>query len=335
MLILKNPDVEALLQNLSTDDCLALLKQLHDTLRQCSESKHSNDRSIHQPARESIVTKDGNTTLFMPCSVTSSTAVKIVTVSQTGLKGCINLFAPDGKLLGLLNAEQITAFRTTLAVMIPYLRFPGTKANIVVFGAGKQAEWHVRLALLLGKDAKRITVVNRSSPRGIAELFETLRKSHPDVQFDVLLRDAADYDAQLRSRLEASDVIFCCTPATTPHFPHSYLGDKARFISLIGSYKPSMREIDSDTLLSGGKIFVDSLEDCLIESGELIQAGVTEDQLVEIGDLDSFEKALASKGSSSTHVFKCVGFAVMDLLVARELLSLAKEKGVGLDIGDI
>ncbi|KAH7374939.1 ornithine cyclodeaminase [Plectosphaerella cucumerina] len=335
MLILKNSDVEALLNNLSTKDCLALLEQLHNTLRECTTSRHVADSAIHQPAREVISTKDGNTTLFMPCSVTSSTAIKIVTVSSGGLKGCINMFSPDGKLLGLLNAEQITAFRTTLAVMIPYLRFPRQKSNIVVFGAGKQAEWHVRLALLLGEDVKRITVVNRSSPRGIEALFETLKKDHQNVRFDVLLKSADDYDAQLRSRLEESDVIFCCTPATTPHFPHAYLGVKPRFISLIGSYKPSMREIDSETLLSGGTIFVDSKEDCLIEAGELIEAKVSEDQLVEIGDLEGFEKALASKGSESTHVFKCVGFAIMDLLVARELLSLAKEKGVGLDIGDI
>ncbi|KAH6681046.1 ornithine cyclodeaminase [Plectosphaerella plurivora] len=335
MLILKNPDVEALLNNLSTKDCLALLEQLHKTLQECTASRHATDSTIHQPPRESIATKDGNTTLFMPCSVTSSTAIKIVTVSSGGLKGCINMFAPDGKLLGLLNAEQITAFRTSLAVMIPYLRFPGQKSNIIVFGAGKQAEWHIRLALLLGEDVKRITVVNRSSPRGITALYETLRKEHPNVQFDVLLKDAADYDSQLRSRLEASDAIFCCTPATTPHFPHSYLGTRPRFISLIGSYKPSMKEIDSETLLSGGAIFVDSKEDCLIESGELITAGVSEEQLVEIGDLDAFEKALASKGAEKTHVFKCVGFAIMDLLVARELLLLAKEKGVGLDIGDI
>lgn len=92
-----------------------------------------------------------------------------------------------------------------------------------------------------------------------------------------------------------------------------------------------MQEVDADTLLSGGKVFVDSKEDCLVEAGELIMAGVKEDQLVEVGDLEGYERELQSR--KGNHVFKCVGFAIMDLLAAQEILNLAKEKGVGQDIG--
>lgn len=337
MLILRGPDVERLLGSLTPEDCRGFLADLHNILQQCTAAKRegASDDTIHQPAREVIVTKDGNTSLFMPSSITTTTSIKIVTVSKSGIKGCINVFAPEGKLLGLLNAEQITAFRTSLAVMIPFVRFPRSKTNILVFGAGNQSEWHIRLALLLcGEEVKQVTVVNRSAGRGVEALFDSLRKTYPEVTFNILLKDSSDYDAQLRSHLSAANAIFCCTPATTPHFPHSYLGDsKPRFISLIGSYKPSMREIDSDTLLSGGPILVDSKEDCLIEAGELIHAGVKEDQLVEIGDSENFEKALSeNKGNL---VFKCVGFAVMDLLAAQKLLALAKDKGIGLDIGDL
>ncbi|EOO01139.1 putative proline utilization protein [Phaeoacremonium minimum UCRPA7] len=269
----------------------------------------------------------------MPCSITTSTAIKIVTLSSQGVKGCINVFAPDGELLGLINAKEVTAFRTSLAVMIPFLRFPQEKANIVVFGAGKQAEWHIRLALLLCKDVKRITIVNRTNPAKMEQLFETLRQKYPDVSFDVLVTSVPEYDSRLQELLSVSDCIFGCTPATTPHFPNSYLSvSKPRFISLIGSYKPSMQEVDGETLLSGGKIFVDSKEDCLIEAGELINAGVREDQLVEIGDIENYERVARTQ---TNHVFKCVGLAIMDILAARELLSLAKSKGLGLDIGDL
>lgn len=265
----------------------------------------------------------------MPSSITTSTAVKTVTISSKGLKGCINVFAPEGELLGVLNAEEVTAFRTSLAVMIPYIRYPHSKTRLVVFGAGRQAEWHVKLALLLG-EVKRVTVVNRSSPRRMEQLFVDLQKRYPDVTFRLLLKTTPDFEAQLQNAISNAEAIYCCTPATTPHFPSSYLDKKPRFISLIGSYKPSMQEIDSETLLSGKSIYVDTKEWCLSEAGELINAKVTEDQLIEIGELQDNEP-LKVEGNV---IFKCVGLGIMDLVMARELLEMAKEKGTGLIVDD-
>ncbi|KIW66298.1 hypothetical protein PV04_08495 [Phialophora macrospora] len=331
MIILKERDVYSLLSNISVIDCHRLLNSLHDILRAYSTSKDapSSERTLYQPERESIVTGLGNTSLFMPSSITTSTGIKIVTISSKGLKGCINVFAPEGDLLGLLNAEEVTAFRTSLAVMIPYVRWPKSKQNIIVFGAGRQAEWHVKLALLLS-DVKCVTVVNRGGPRRMGQLLADLSHQYPKVSFELLPKASDGFDSRLRERLTASDVIFCCTPATTPHFPSGYLDAKARFISLIGSYKPTMQEIDSETLLSGDCIYVDTKEGCLAEAGELINAHVTADQLVEIGQLEGNDLFATNKNL----IFKCVGMGVMDLVMAGKLLELAQDKGVGVVMSD-
>ncbi|KAH0839279.1 hypothetical protein AYO21_09309 [Fonsecaea monophora] len=331
MIILKERDVHSLLSNISVPECHRLLSDFHNILRAYSSTKNvsPSERIIHQPERESIVTKTGNTSLFMPSSITTSTGIKTVTISPKGLKGCINVFTPDGELLGVLNAEEVTAFRTSLAVMIPYIRWPNSKRNIVIFGAGRQAEWHLKLALLLS-DVKHVTVVNRSSPRRMEQLFADLKQQHADLVCRMLLKTAEDFDAQLRECLVASDIICCCTPSTTPHFPFSYLDKKARFISLIGSYKPSMHEVDSETLLSGGHIYVDTKEGCLVEAGELITANVQENQLIEIGELQD-SNSLDIQGNV---IFKCVGLGIMDLVMAGSLLGMAKEKGMGLVVDD-
>lgn len=333
MLILREKDVVTLLSDLSLAAARSLLVNFHDLLRQHSTSRHeqASEQLIHQPERVSIVTKNGNTTLFMPSSVTTSTGIKVVTVPTKGLlKGSINVFAPDGELEGVLNAAEITAFRTSLAVMIPFNLYPNDKANIVVFGAGRQAEWHIKLALVLA-EVKHITVVNRSGPGRTVQLFEELRSKHPAVKFDVLLKDEPDYDSLLAARLKDARAIFCCTPSVAPHFPSSYLDSTPRFISLIGSYKPHMQEIDAATLLSGDRIYVDTKEGCLAEAGELIMANVKEEQLVEIGELSKDLEALEDRG---TVVFKCVGFGVMDVFMASELLQMAKENGLGLVVDD-
>ncbi|KAK4937212.1 hypothetical protein LTR10_022117 [Elasticomyces elasticus] len=332
MLVLKESDVYGLLSNITVPECNHLLNTLHNALRECTKDKHlsPSERTIHQPEREAITTTLGNTSLFMPTSITTTTGVKVVTLSSGGLKGAINLFTPDGVLLGVLNAAEVTAFRTSLAVMIPFVRYPHPKTNIVVFGAGRQAEWHVKLALLLGQ-VKHVTIVNRGAPRRMEQLFATLQQKYPDVKFEVLLKSAPDYDSRLRKYLKDSDVICGCTPATEPHFPASYLDSKPRYISLIGSYKPVMQEVDSDTLLSGGRrIYCDTKEGCLAEAGELIRAKVTEDQLIELGELLD-DNPLTPDGNL---VFKCVGLGIMDLVMAGELIQMAKDKGVGIVVDD-
>ena len=296
--------------------------------------------------REVIYTSEQNTTLFMPASDTHTiTGLKVVTLPGKGgaPKGAINIFAPEGELEGVLNAELITAFRTALAAMLPFVWHglrEGRESEVLVFGAGKQAEWHVRLVLLLvGERVRRVTVVNRgrkSLDKLRGELGE-VAKAYPDVELVYRSREDADFgDEQLRDVVSAADAMFCCTPTTVPLFTRDYLqGTKRRFISCIGSYKPHMQEIDSTTLLLGGKILVDSKEACLKEAGELIMAGVQEEQLLEIGELD-IQGSLEGNtpGTEGNTVFKCVGMGIMDLVVGRELLNIAAEKGVGVKIDE-
>lgn len=344
MLILREADIEPVLKGLTVDRCLRLLQALWTSLAQYSNGRGgTGELLVHQPMREVIVTASKNTTLFMPASDTNTTTgIKIVTLPGSGgaPQGAINIFSPEGVLRGLLNAEMITAFRTALAAMIPFHRHPlPANANVVVFGAGKQAEWHVRLSLLLAGDSiSRVTVVNRGKKNLDSlqkDLAGEVSKKYPHVEFNYVAKESfssspspADYEARLHDILSRSDAIFCCTPSTEPLFPNSFLASNAkpRFLSLIGSYKPNMREIDADTLLSGSTILVDSKEACLQEAGELILAQVKESQLTEIGELS------ATQPLQGTTVFKCVGMGIMDLAIGSELLDLAEQQGLGVAI---
>lgn len=345
MLVLTEKDVYSLLSNLDRPSALRLLSKLHAILRQhtaeqqSSPTQKQNEKLIHQPPRQTITTKNGDTSLFMPSSTTTTTAIKTVTVSRSGINGAVSVFAPDGELRGVLNACEITAFRTALAVMVALVRFRHPVKNIVVFGAGRQAEWHILLSLiLLDGRAESITVVNRAPRQRMDELLAAVAEKYPGVRPRTLLKTADDYDARLREALASADALFCCTPSTAPHFPYSYLQQeekgaapgKPRFISLIGSYKPDMQEIDAETLLSGGKVYADTREGCLSEAGELIMAGVGADQLVELGELEP-EGRHAGEGNM---VVKSVGLGIMDLAMAEELLDMGRERGLGVSVSD-
>ncbi|KAI1491838.1 proline utilization protein PrnX [Biscogniauxia mediterranea] len=352
MLVLGDREVQSLLGDLSAPQCRQLLDALSKALADYSSSSSSSANGpplVHQPMRQVFTTAAGHTSLFMPASNTRTTGIKIVTLPGHGgaPRGAINVFTPEGALAGLLNAEEITAFRTALATMIPLLRAPllPPSPRIVVFGAGKQAEWHVRLAALLLADVEVFTVVNRSAA-SLGRLGRRLQAACPGLAVRLLAKEgraaeAEAYEAELRAALRDCDAVMCCTPATEPLFPAAYLSaeKRPRFVSLIGSYKPSMQEVDSETLLSGagGRVYVDSREACLREAGEIIRARVPGDRLVELGEAlaanDDFGAGAAEEEGGNV-VFKCVGMGIMDVVVAAGLLDIAREKGVGRTIED-
>ncbi|CRG90775.1 hypothetical protein PISL3812_07820 [Talaromyces islandicus] len=353
MLVLPEDKLSQLLVNLDQEQCEKILQTFSDALATCSaQSKLSEQqqeqKQIHQPLRSSIVTSHGDTTLFMPVSDTLSTSIKIVTVPKKGpIRGVINVLSPQGALLGVISAAEVTAFRTALATMTLFSRckwlFDSKKAQIIVFGAGRQAEWHARLALLLLSEEKieGITFVNRGQERldeMMTGLLPDLQQRYPNLKVTAYAKSALqpeEYASRLTSDLAESNVVFCCTPSTEPLFAYDAItaNRNQRFISMIGSYKPHMQEVDKQTLLSGteGRIYVDSKHACLEEAGELIMAGVQESQLVEAGEAFGQDPGLESERGpgSGNIVFKCVGMGIMDLVVAKTLLEMAAERGLG------
>ena len=99
----------------------------------------------------------------------------------------------------------------------------------------------------------------------------------------------------------------------------------------------------------GGVIVVDSLSACLKEAGEIIQAGITAEQLVEVGELLMVKKAsmkeiemgtgegeqgLKKWLSGGNVIYKSVGVGLMDICVGEDLVALAMERGVGTTLAE-
>lgn len=345
MHILSEPNVSKIFRSLTQAQCHGFISALANALISITqESKPSTpapSKKIHQPLRTVLNTSDDNTSLFMPVSDTVSTGIKVVTASPTGIQGVINIFNLEGRLQGLLAAAEVTAFRTALATMTLFVRCTTLrKDNVLVLGSGRQAEWHARLALLLYPDqVRRVTFVNRGAKR-LAEMerdvVSELRATYPAVDFVTLAKEGvADYEQRFGEELAVADVIFSCTPATVPNFEYKALqaSPKQRFISLIGSYRPNMHEIDTETLLSGGgKVYVDSKSACLEEAGELIAAGLGEEQLIEMGDLlgaEGIAEGAVNVPAGCNVVYKCVGMGLMDLVVGKKVLDVGVEMGLG------
>ena len=267
----------------------------------------------------------------------------------------------------------MTAFRTALASTIIFNRRSNVH-SITVFGAGMQAKWHIRLALMLrGSEIHHVDIVNRSFARAKALMhefytspeWEDLRNANSKLAFSIVSSEYGEYQRLLKEHIRKADAIFLCTPSTSPLFPAEHLTStegrkKGRYISAIGSYRPHMCEIHPEILSQavapdhkhhhhkhadkGGVIVVDSLEACLKEAGEIIQAGITAEQLVEIGELlmvkkasmreielgtGKGEKGLGKWLQGGNVIYKSVGIGLMDICVGEDLVALAMQRGIG------
>ncbi|KAI9863992.1 MAG: hypothetical protein M1824_006030 [Vezdaea acicularis] len=319
---------------------------------------------------------------FSPTTARTATPTQSSTTSlplsaieaTTSPSGSLTLLTPSGTPYALLNATTLTAFRTALATSL-LLRKRTHARNLTVFGAGAQAYWHIRLALQLrGPEIKHVNIITRSFSRA-SELIKTLHNEAAEhhewrrsgVKFAILTAEYQDYERLLRDQVRGADVIFCCTPATEPLFPPEMLvsGEgkkKGRLVAAIGSYKPHMIELHPDVLRhavapphghhhhkhaqQGGVVVVDTLEGARKESGEVRQAGLKGEEMVEVGELVMLRKmADAEKVAGKVDkegdggllrwlqdgnvVYKSVGIGLMDVVVGAEMVKLANRRGVG------
>ncbi|KAL8803193.1 MAG: hypothetical protein Q9200_006317, partial [Gallowayella weberi] len=295
-------------------------------------------------------------------SAGSSTKSAPSTQSTTSPIGSLTLLTSSGTPYAFLSASTLTAFRTALAATMIFTRRTSVH-TLCIFGAGLQALWHIRLALLLrGPEIHHIHIINRTFERA-RKLMETiytspewekLRNSNSKLDFSIVSNDYGEYNRLVKEHVRKSDAIFCCTCSSVPLFPAEYLTStegrkKGRYVSAIGSFRHDMIELHPDILRQavapehknhhhkhadkGGVVVVDSLEACLKEAGEVKRAGLSPEQLVEIGELLMVKKAsmqeIAQGGEGEVGlkrwlqagnvVYKSVGLGLMDICVGEDL----------------
>ncbi|KAF1821972.1 NAD(P)-binding protein [Dissoconium aciculare CBS 342.82] len=408
--VLSDRDVSLILHSLTRDDVLHLQETLADALHWYSTSSDANDcGSDYQPDRIVTNRKDGSTSIYMPASGLACQGVKVINLSPlehsdgttSTIRGSITLLDANGNTTGLINAEEVTAFRTALASMILFTKRDSVH-DMTVFGAGKQAYWHIRLAMLLrGAEIHHLNVITRNfdtARRCFERLYDPFPDDevydnslctifdHPRFRTTILTPAHTEYPRLLKEAVRASHVLVTTTPSTTPLFPAKYLTNpggrlRGRYIISIGSYKPHMIELHPDILRQaisapssshsssasskphhhhlfhfhqrrqreGGAIVVDTVTGALREAGEIIQAGLEPEQVVELGELFMLKRDAAEKPqgchladqsglrdwlSKGNVIYKGVGLGMMDVVVGGELVRLAREKGIGTFIDD-
>ena len=282
------------------------------------------------------VTDHEGDALFMPAHVPAAGALglKVVNVFRRNaernlplIHAIVVLSNPEtGEPLALLDGSYLTALRTgaVSGAATDLLARPDSK-TLVVIGAGVQGVTQAA-AVCAVRPIERIIAVDMSDA-SLTRYRESIARDWPDL--------AGRLETSNDSAVVAeADVVCTATTSRKPVFEDALIRPGTHNHA-VGAYTPEMQELPAATV-ARATLVVDSTEAALEEAGDLIIP--LRDGLV---GRDHFERELGmvaagqAPGRTSPDevtLFKSVGNAVQDVVVAKRAVDRATEQGAGTNL---
>lgn len=205
----------------------------------------------------------------------------------------IVLFRPEtGEPLAVIDGRLITEMRTAAASAVATQLLARRDAPVLaIIGSGVQARSHLE-ALRLVRSFREVRVWSPRHAKAFAK------------EFGVQAVGSAE------EAVRGAHVVTVATSATTPVLMGEWLSPGTH-VNAVGATRPEWRELD-DATLGRARIFVDSKEAAMRESGDIIAAGQV---FAEIGDVITGARPGRTTADEVT-LFKSVGVAVEDMVSA-------------------
>ena len=227
-----------------------------------------------------------------------------------------------GEIVSLMDGEYITALRTGAASGLATKYFSRNDAKtLAIFGCGAQGKTQLE-AVNAVRDINKVWIYDVNKAAAESFILEMKSKINADIEYTEDL-----------SNLKTCDVICTATNSEAPLFKLKDIKEGAH-INAIGSFKPNMQEIDPE-IISSASVFVDHKSSCIAESGDLIKpmdAGVFKASQIkgEIGEF-TLKKIKGRRDENEITLFKSVGVAIQDFVVASGIFEKSKKEPFGLE----
>lgn len=267
----------------------------------------------------------GGEFLLMPAIDGDAAGIKLLMIQPKNvgrgtpiIQGTYVLFDADaGVPVALFDGAALTNLRTPAISAIATAALARHDAHSLgVIGAGPQAIAHVEAMLCVRPDLTEIIVSTRTAANGAAVVERIIADP---VRF-------GRHSVRVGSYEDAAgcDILCTATRATEPLVSAAMVHPGAH-INAVGSYRTDMRELATD-LIAASTVAVDDVHAAHDEAGDLALAvadgGWSWDRVA--GDLTALANgALARTSDDEITLFKSVGLAVEDLVIAR-IVALAQ-----------
>lgn len=129
----------------------------------------------------------------------------------------------------------------------------------------------------------------------------------------------------------ASDIVCTCTISLTPVFSASALRPGTH-INAIGSYTPTMQEIDDETVTMAGKVFTEHVDGLWAAAGDILipfNKGLISESKVtgELGDILT-NTMRGRENDDEITLYESVGSCVLDISIAIFAFNLLQNQSV-------
>jgi alanine dehydrogenase len=278
----------------------------------------------HIIPRQRVVTD--HSVLHVMGSAAKSLGVMGAKVYATSRKGAatflVSLFdGKTGALLSLMQADHLGQVRTGAAsgVATKYMARPDA-AEVGVYGSGKQARSQVE-AICQVRKVRRVSVYSPNEERRQAFADEMSRRCGVEVVPVSRPEHAA----------EDKDVIVTATTSREPVLLGHWVPQGCH-VNAIGSNFLGKAEIDVGVIRKCADVVVDSKDQARLEAGDFTQA--IEDGALHWSDVRELGQVIVGrypvrKQPQDVTLFKSLGIAIEDVVVAGRVYQKAVAEGVG------
>ena len=312
---------------------------MHDAIEADKECyKAFSEGKFDVPLRAVINGSNGNF-LFMPAysEEMKAAGLKIVNIMPgnpaKGLPASIGqvllIDGETGVVKAMMDGTYITALRTAAASGAAFDLFGLENASVgAVIGTGSQAMCQLE-AMLSGRKLKEVRVAARNfeKTRAFAERAE---------------KELGHYGAKIipvedtNEAVDGADLVTLVTVSETPVCSANHFKPGCT-ISAVGAYTYDMQELDPAVFAKCGKLYFDSVDAVLSESGDILrpldEGTLSKDQFT--GDIGEYllGRIPGRESDEEIIVFENVGIGALDLMTASRIFEKAVAAGVGINWG--
>lgn len=230
-----------------------------------------------------------------------------------------------GIVIAILDGTYVTQLRTGAASGAAFDILGRKDAKIgALIGTGGQAAAQLE-AMLAARKLEEIRVYDMNPERTKA-FAEAMNKELASYGARIIAAESSD------AAIDNADLLATVTPSTKPVFDGAKVKQGAT-VSCVGAYQHHMQEMDPVILTRASKIYFDSEEAVLSESGDILipleDGTITKEDFT--GDLGEVIKGdlVGRENDDEIIVFETVGVATQDLVAARQIYDKAVAAGVG------
>jgi len=268
----------------------------------------------------------------MPCSIDGTgLGAKLVSFFPDNAKrglhthnAIIALLDPQtGVPSALLDGRLITEMRTAATSAIATRALARKDATVAaLIGTGVQARSHVQALQSIGM-LRELRVWGRT-PENATKLADWASG----------LGIKASVASTIREACRGAQVVCTVTPSTIPIVDEADI-EPGTHVNAVGSSAPSMQEL-SPALVGKARLFVDTVEGAMRESGDILAAIregklPPEPELVRLCDVVA-QPAHGRRSADEITIFKSLGMAIEDVACAAVAVERARSEKIGAEI---